>query len=216
MTALQLEPSAQAPCTSTIFGSVFISSLPFARRTSTASQIWKRLFLRFLSRNSTLYFSKVPSLHFLLLLSHQWNLQIGGPVFRLVKSTTVHVFAPIKKHAVVDIDEVVVDIGLSLDKAKQRKGFSCDVLHDIDFPRVEASTWKSVRDSGKALMQWSHLIRFIGNVIKVVRALCNRVLSLPGVMPFNHNFHQRHFSIGIGIIHHGTGKSVTRGIRKNA
>src|SRR5258708_26720069 len=63
MTALQLEPSAQAPCTNTIFGSVFTSSLPFARRTSTASQRWKRLFLRFLSRNSTLYFSKVPSLH---------------------------------------------------------------------------------------------------------------------------------------------------------
>src|SRR5260370_42452470 len=63
MTVLQLEPSAQAPCTNTIFGSVFISSLPFARRTSTASQRWKRLFLRFLSRNSTLYFSTVPSLH---------------------------------------------------------------------------------------------------------------------------------------------------------
>src|SRR5438270_12887373 len=56
MTALQLEPSAQAPCTNTIFGSVFTSSLPFARRTSTASQRWKRLFLRFLSRNAALPF----------------------------------------------------------------------------------------------------------------------------------------------------------------
>src|SRR2546421_1785980 len=148
MTALQLEPSAHAPCTNTIFGSVFISSLPFARRTSTASQRWKRLFLRFLSRNSTLYFSKVPSLHFLLFLSHQRNLQIGGPVFRLVKSTTVNVFAPIKKHVVVDVNEVVVDIGLSFDQTKQRKAFSSQVLHDIDLPRVEASTWKSVRDSG--------------------------------------------------------------------
>src|SRR5213082_310733 len=57
------------------------------------------------------YFPEVPSLHFLLLLSHQRNLQIGGPVFRLVKSTTVNVFAPIKKHVVVDVNEVVVDIG---------------------------------------------------------------------------------------------------------
>src|SRR5258707_15565183 len=57
MTALQLEPSAQAPCTNTIFGSVFTSSLPFARSTSTASQRWKRLFLRFLSRNAALPFS---------------------------------------------------------------------------------------------------------------------------------------------------------------
>src|SRR5919201_2329917 len=32
MTALQLEPSAQAPCTNTIFGSVFTSSLPFPNR----------------------------------------------------------------------------------------------------------------------------------------------------------------------------------------
>src|SRR5437588_11175015 len=103
MTALQLEPSAQAPCTNTIFGSVFTSSLPFARRTSTASQRWKRLFFRFLSRNAAL-----P-----LLLSHQRNLQIRGPVFRLVKRTTVHVFTPIKKHVVVDIDEVIVDIRLS-------------------------------------------------------------------------------------------------------
>src|SRR5437899_7091825 len=146
MTALQLEPSAQAPCTNTIFGSVFTSSLPFARRTSTASQRWKRLFFRFLSRNSTLYFSKVPSLHFLLLLSHQRDLQIGRPVFRLVKSTPVHVFTPIEKHVVVDIDEVVVDIGLALDQPKQRKGFPSDVLHDIDFPRPQTSAWKSVRD----------------------------------------------------------------------
>src|SRR6266480_3336793 len=58
MTALQLEPSAQAPCTNTIFESVFISSLPFARSTSTASQRWKRLFLRFLSRNAALPFLK--------------------------------------------------------------------------------------------------------------------------------------------------------------
>src|SRR5437588_2912137 len=84
------------------------------------------------------YFSKVPSLHLLLLLSHQRNLQIGGPVFRLVKSTTVNVFAPIKKHVVVDVNEVVVDIGLSFDQAKQRKAFSSQVLHDIDLPRVEA------------------------------------------------------------------------------
>src|SRR5207248_6878855 len=58
MTALQLEPSAQAPCTNTIFGSVFTSSLPFARRTSSASQRWKLLFLRFLSRNAALPFLK--------------------------------------------------------------------------------------------------------------------------------------------------------------
>src|SRR5437667_3428026 len=95
MTALQQEPSAQAPCTNTIFGSVFTSSLPFARSTSTASQRWKRLFLRFLSRNAAL-----P-----LLLSHQRDLQIGGPVFRLVKSATVHVLTPIEKHVVVDIRE---------------------------------------------------------------------------------------------------------------
>src|SRR3984893_2945599 len=116
----------------------------------------------------------------LLLLSHQRDLQIGGPVFRLIKSTTVHVFTPIEKHVVVEIDEVVVDIGLSFDQAKQRKSFSSDVLHDIDFPRVEASARKSVRDSGKSLMQGSHLIRFIGNVVQVVRAWCNRVLSPPG------------------------------------
>src|SRR5713101_7353293 len=106
----------------------------------------------------------------LLLLSHQRDLQIGGPVFRLVKSTTVHVFTPIEKHVVVDIDEVVVDIGLALDKTKQRKGFPFEVLHDIDFPRVETITWKSVHDIGKALMQGSHLIRFICNVVQIVRA----------------------------------------------
>src|SRR5947208_4778986 len=94
-----------------------------------------------------------------LLLSHQRDLQIGGPVFRLIKSTTVNVLTSIEKHVVVDIDEVVVDIGLSFDQAKQRKGFSCDVLHDIDFPPVEAICWKSVGDIGKSLMQWSHLIR---------------------------------------------------------
>src|SRR5713101_1705594 len=59
----------------------------------------------------------------LLLLSHQRDLQIGRPVFRLVKSTTVNVFAPIKKHAVVDVNEVIVHIGLALDQTKQRKGF---------------------------------------------------------------------------------------------
>src|SRR5712692_3553401 len=152
----------------------------------------------------------------LLLLSHQRNLQIGWPVFRLVKRTTVNVFTPIKKHAVVDVNEVIVDIRLSFDKTKQRKGFSFYVLHDIDFPRVETIAWKSVRDSGKSLMEWGHLIRFICNVVKVVRALCNWVISLPGVLPLNHNFHQRHFAIGIGIIHYGTGKSVIRGIRKNS
>src|SRR5216684_2608626 len=152
----------------------------------------------------------------LLLLSHQRDLQIGRPVFRLVKSTTVNVFTPIKKHVVVNINEVIVDINLSFDKTKQRKGFSCDVLHDIDFPLVETSAWKFVRDIGKSLMQWGHLIRFIGNVVKVVSALCNRVRSLPGVMPFNHNFHQGYVSIGIDIIHYGTGKSVRRGIRKNS
>src|ERR1700719_2760716 len=94
----------------------------------------------------------------LLLLSHQRNLQIGWPVFRLVKSAAVHVFTAIKKHAVVDVNEVIVDIGLSFDQTKQRKGFSCDVLHDIDLPRVETSAWKSVRGSGKSLMQWGHLI----------------------------------------------------------
>src|SRR5437879_2105567 len=88
-----------------------------------------------------------------LFLSHQRDLQIGGPVFRLIKSPTVHVFTPIKKHVVVDINEVVVDIGLSFHKAKQRKGFSCDVLHDIDLPLIETIAWKSVRDIGKALMQ---------------------------------------------------------------
>src|SRR5713101_7172332 len=97
----------------------------------------------------------------LLLLSHQRDLQIGGPVFRLVKSATVHVFTPIEKHVVVDVNEVVVDIGLSFDQTKQRKSFSSDVLHDIDFPRVEAICWKFVGDSGKSLMQWGHLIRFI-------------------------------------------------------
>src|SRR5437899_11291898 len=86
-----------------------------------------------------------------LLLSHQRDLQIGRPVFRLVKSATVNVFAPIEKHVVVDIDEVVVDIRLSFDQTKQLKSFSSDVLHDIDFPRVEASAWKSVRDVGKSL-----------------------------------------------------------------
>src|SRR5579859_7239902 len=110
-----------------------------------------------------------------LCLSHQWNLQIGGPVFSLVKSTTVHMFTPIKKHIVVDINEVVVDIGLSFDKTKQRKGFSCDVLHDIDFPCVEAMAWKSVRDIGKSLMQGSHLIRFICNVVQIVRTFCDWV-----------------------------------------
>src|SRR5438874_11736877 len=118
-----------------------------------------------------------------LLLSHQRDLQIGGPVFRLVKSTTVHVFAPIKKHAVVDVDEVIVHVRLSLDQAKQRKGFSCDVLHDIDLPLVETICWKFVGNIGKSLMQCSHLIRFISDVVQVVRALCNRVRSLPGVVP---------------------------------
>src|SRR5260370_151512 len=47
-----------------------------------------------------------------LCLSHQRNLQIGEPVFRLVKSTTVNVFTPIKKHVVVNVNEVVVDIRL--------------------------------------------------------------------------------------------------------
>src|SRR5713101_8882361 len=106
----------------------------------------------------------------LLLLSHQRDLQIGGPVFRLVKSATVHVLTPIEKHVIVDIDEVVVDIGLALDQTKQRKGFPFEVLHDIDFPRVETSAWKSVHDIGKALMQGSHLIRFICNVVQIVRA----------------------------------------------
>src|SRR5260370_1634894 len=151
-----------------------------------------------------------------LFLSHQRNLQICWPVFRLVKRTTINVFAPIKKHVVVDVNEVIVDIRWSFYKTKQRKGFSFYVLHDIDFPRVETIAWKFVRDSGKSLMEWGHLIRFICNVVQVVRAFCNRVLSLPGVMACNHNFHQRHFSIGIRIIHHGTGKSVTRGIRKNS
>ncbi len=50
----------------------------------------------------------------LLLLSHQRDLQIGWPVFRFVKSTTVNVFASIKQHAVVDVNEVVVHINLSL------------------------------------------------------------------------------------------------------
>src|SRR5689334_13704677 len=84
-------------------------------------------------------FPEVPSLHFLLLLSHYRDLQIGGSVFRLVKSTTVHVLTPIEKHVVVDIDEVIVNIGLSFDQTKQRKGFSSDVLYDIDFPRAQAS-----------------------------------------------------------------------------
>src|SRR5713101_3882833 len=119
----------------------------------------------------------------LLLLSHQRDLQIGGPVFRLVKSTTVHVLTPIEKHVVVDIDEVIVDIGLSFEQTKQRKGFSSDVLHDINFPRAQASAWKSVRDIGKALMQGSYLIRFIGNVVQVIRAWRKRVISPPGVMP---------------------------------
>src|SRR6266853_5005406 len=95
-----------------------------------------------------------------LFLSHQRDLQIGWPVFRLVKRTTVHVFTPIKKHVVVDVNEVIIHIHLSLDKTKQRKGFSFYVLHDIDLPRVETSAWKCVRDSGKSLMEWGHLIRF--------------------------------------------------------
>src|SRR6266704_763550 len=66
-----------------------------------------------------------------LWLSHQRDLQIGGPVFRLIKSATVHVFTPIEKHVVVDIDEVVVDIGLSFDQTKQQKAFSFEVLHDM-------------------------------------------------------------------------------------
>src|SRR3989442_14837886 len=110
-----------------------------------------------------------------LVLSHQRDLQIGGPVFRLVKSATVNVFTSIEKHVVVDIDEVVVDIGLSFDQTKQRKGFPFEVLHDMDFPYAQASAWKSVRNIGKALLQWGHLIRFISNVVQIVRAFCNWV-----------------------------------------
>src|SRR5690349_20492925 len=79
----------------------------------------------------------------LLLLSHQRDFQIGRPVFRLVKTATVHVLTPIEKHVVVEIDEVVVDIGLSIDQTKHRKGFPFEVLHDVDFPRAQTVAWKS-------------------------------------------------------------------------
>jgi len=42
-----------------------------------------------------------------LFLSHQRDLQIGWPILRLVKSTTVNVFTPIKKHVVVDINTIL-------------------------------------------------------------------------------------------------------------
>src|SRR2546425_11864295 len=147
MTALQLEPSAQAPWTSTIFMCVLLSLVARALLPKVGSAIFT-----FSEQKRCSSSPEVPALHFLLLLSHQRDLQIGGPVFRLIKCAPVHVLTPIEKHVVVDIDEVVVNIGLALDQAKQRKGFSFEVLHDIDFPRVETLAWKSVRDSGKALM----------------------------------------------------------------
>src|SRR5258707_12713947 len=98
------------------------------------------------------YFPEEPSLHFLLLLSHQRDLQIGRSVFRLIKSATVHVLTPVKQHVVVNVDEVLADVGLPFDQAEQWKGFSYEVLRDIDFPRAQPLCGKFVRDSGKALM----------------------------------------------------------------
>jgi hypothetical protein len=45
-----------------------------------------------------------------VLLSHQRELQIGGPVLRLVKRTIVNVFTSMKQHVVVEINEVIVGI----------------------------------------------------------------------------------------------------------
>src|SRR5258708_2676863 len=116
-----------------------------------------------------------------LWLSYQRDLQIGWPVFRLVKSATVDVFAAMKKHAVLDIDEVIVDICLPFGKTKQRKGFPSYILRDVDIPRVETMAWKGVCDMCKSLMQRGHLIGFICNIVQVVCTFCNRVLSPPDV-----------------------------------
>ena len=52
-----------------------------------------------------------------LVLSYQRDLQIGGPVFRLVKRAAVNILTPIEQHVVVDVDQVVVDISVFVEQS---------------------------------------------------------------------------------------------------
>src|SRR5229473_5363321 len=105
--------------------SVLLFPFPEQKRCSSFPEVPSLHVTTFLSH--VLSNSRTRTVGACLWLSHQRDLQIGGPVFRPVKRTTIHVFTPIKQHAVVDVNEVVVDIGLSFDQAKQRKGFSFQV-----------------------------------------------------------------------------------------
>jgi len=52
-----------------------------------------------------------------LLLSYQRNLQIGWPVFELVKRTAIHVLTPIELQVVGEVDQVVVDISVFVEQS---------------------------------------------------------------------------------------------------
>jgi hypothetical protein len=51
------------------------------------------------------------------LLSYQRNLQIGWPVFELVKRTAIHVLTPIELQVVGEVDQVVVDISVFVEQS---------------------------------------------------------------------------------------------------
>ena len=65
------------------------------------------------SRRNTL----TDGVNIALVLSYQRDLQIGGPVFRLVKRAAVNILTPIEQHVVVDGDQVVVDISVFVEQS---------------------------------------------------------------------------------------------------